>query len=145
MKKVKSDQNVWIFNLFDFVYQVEMEQKKFLELKEKYRFLPLLIVFLLTTIPRNVPSEKDKLQILSIRDNILEMYVKDYSWLEDLVSMMGDEKETSKNSSIEVGNPPTDNDIRKATMSNLFITIYETLCLVNRLAAIFRIKFELWC
>lgn len=131
--------------------EIEQDKAILLELKEKYRFLPLLIAFIITTLPRNILNDKDRTQILFIRDNILEMYVKDYSWLENITLMMDGDIQT--NSSNDNGTSKTkkpclieainEQDIQKATMSNILMKIYETLCLVNRLAAIFKIQFEL--
>lgn len=101
-------------------------KKKLHQLRLKYRYLPLLIVLLVTSIPRTLNEEKDKEEIINLRNDVLKLY---------------DCKLPEENSL-----PELDEETRlmcSSSVTELMILTCETILLANRLSAIFKCKFEL--
>lgn len=59
----------------------EKERQKLIELKEKYRHMPMLLMLLLTSSTGGKIAEKELQVIASIRESIMEMFMRDISWL----------------------------------------------------------------
>lgn len=59
----------------------EAERIKLIELKEKYCYMPMLLMLLLTSSTGGKTAEKELQLIASIRESIMEMFMRDINWL----------------------------------------------------------------
>lgn len=80
------------------------EHLKLFALKEEFRFIPVLIVLMLTCSQEKENfSEEDQSQIVAVREAILEMYARDFSYLKG--------KDTTEGEEAKVISSPADENI----------------------------------
>lgn len=101
-------------------------KKKLHQLRIKYRYLPLLFVLLITSIPRSLNVEKDKEEIVNLRNDVLKLYDCQLPEEHLLVKLENNTNTTCP-----------------SNVTELMILTCEVILLTNRLSAIFKCKFEL--
>lgn len=150
----------------------EKERQKLIELKEKYRHMPILMMLLLTSSTGGKIAEKELQVIATIRESLIEMFMRDISWLnkeqsnEEFAETSSKAKKSSKRSAPSLRNTihgvgtkrplvkenspskvrllgeVTEADSKYASISPEFAALCQVLTITSQLAVFFKSTFS---